>query len=82
METRSELAADYNRLSCQVEDDIVECETVVEEKCEEETAGYTSQTKCSNWPREVCTVSKKPVTKFTPQTECKKVRTSMYFVFV
>merc|ERR1712156_138955 len=31
----------------------------VEEKCEDETSGYTTNTKCSKWPREVCSVSKK-----------------------
>jgi len=55
-----------------VEDDVVECETVVEEKCEDETSGYTTNTKCSKWPKEVCTVEKKPVKKFTPITGCTK----------
>merc|ERR1712106_36197 len=55
-----------------VEDDVVECETVIEEKCEDETSGYTTNTKCSTWPKEVCTVSKKPVKKYTPITGCTK----------
>merc|ERR1712156_925045 len=55
-----------------VEDDVVECETVYEEKCEDETSGYTTNTKCTKWPKEVCSVSKKPVTKFTPITGCTK----------
>merc|ERR1711892_954821 len=42
-----------------VEDDVVECTTEVEEKCEDETSGYTTNTKCSKWPKEVCSVSKK-----------------------
>merc|ERR1712183_539381 len=33
-----------------VEDDVVECTTEVEEKCEDETSGYTTNTKCSKWP--------------------------------
>merc|ERR1712058_9828 len=37
-----------------VEDDVVECTTEVEEKCEDETSGYTTNTKCSKWPKEVC----------------------------
>ena len=41
-----------------MEDDVVECRTEVEEKCEDETSGYTTNTKCSKWPREVCSVSK------------------------
>merc|ERR1711892_204743 len=32
-----------------VEDDVVECTTEVEEKCEDETSGYTTNTKCSKW---------------------------------
>merc|ERR1712072_1447589 len=53
-----------------VEDDVVECTTEVEEKCEDETSGYTTNTKCSKWPREVCSVSKKPVKKYIPITGC------------
>ena len=49
-----------------VEDDVVECRTEVEEKCEDETSGYTTNTRCSKWPREVCRVSKKQVKKYTP----------------
>merc|ERR1711970_886299 len=52
-----------------VDDDVVQCETVYEEKCEDETSGYTTNTKC---PKEVCSVSKKAVTKFTPITGCTK----------
>merc|ERR1711913_188185 len=55
-----------------VEDDVVECTTEVEEKCEDETSGYTTNTKCSKWPKEVCSVSKKPVKKYTPITGCTK----------
>merc|ERR1712032_41034 len=39
-----------------VQDDVVECETVVEEKCEDNTSGYTTTTDCSKWPKEVCKV--------------------------
>jgi len=55
-----------------VEDDVVECETVQDEKCEDKTAGYTSFTKCSKWPREVCKASKKKVKKYSPVTGCTK----------
>ena len=55
-----------------MEDDVVECTTEVEEECEDETSGYTTNTKCSKWPREVCSVSKKPVKKYTPITGCTK----------
>ena len=56
----------------QVQDDVVECTTEVEEKCEDETSGYTTNTKCSTWPREVCSVSKKNVKKYKPITGCTK----------
>jgi len=56
----------------EVEDDVVECETIQDEKCQDETSGYTTFTKCSKWPREVCDVRKKRVTKYTPITGCTK----------
>merc|ERR1712179_303286 len=55
-----------------VEDDVVECKTEFEEKCADETSGYTTNTKCSKWPKEVCSVSKQAVKKFTPITGCTK----------
>merc|ERR1711890_215081 len=55
-----------------VEDDVVTCTTEVEEKCEDETSGYTTNTKCSKWPKEVCSVEKKPVKKYTPITGCPR----------
>merc|ERR1711874_943575 len=55
-----------------VTDDVVSCETIVEEKCEDETSGYTTNTKCSKWPREVCSVSQQNVKKYTPITGCTK----------
>jgi len=57
----------------QVEDDVAECKTVEEEKCEEVKEGYTTVTKCDKWPKEVCTLSKKKVNKYTPDTSCQKV---------
>ena len=35
-----------------MEDDVEECRTEVEEKCEDETSGYTTNTKCTDWPVE------------------------------
>jgi hypothetical protein len=55
-----------------VEDDVVSCKTVEDEKCEDQSEGYTSFTKCSKWPREVCEVTKKSVKKYTPITGCTK----------
>jgi len=56
-----------------VEDDVVECETVQEEKCEDITNGYTTEKKCTKWPKQVCKSEKKNVKKYSPETECKKV---------
>jgi len=56
----------------EVEDDVVTCITVIDEKCEDETSGYTTSTKCHKWPREECSVEKKTVKKYTPITGCTK----------
>ena len=44
-----------------------------EEKCEDVTQGYTTEQKCTKWPKQVCSSQKKTVKKYTPETECKKV---------
>jgi len=56
-----------------VEDDVVNCKTIQEEKCEDVTNGYTTEKKCTKWPKQVCTSEKKNVKKYSPETECKKV---------
>ena len=56
-----------------VEDDVVECNDVQDEKCEDVTQGYTTEQKCTKWPRRECSARKERVTKFTPETECKPV---------
>jgi len=56
----------------EVVDDVVNCETVVEEKCAPEVSGYTTSEKCTKWPKEVCSISKQTVKKFTPITGCSK----------
>merc|ERR1712198_453978 len=48
------------------------CRTPLVKKCDDETSGYTTFTKCSKWPREVCNVQKKSVKKYTPITGCTK----------
>jgi hypothetical protein len=44
-----------------------------DEKCEDVTQGYTTEKKCTKWPRQVCKTEKKQVKKYSPETECKKV---------
>ena len=56
-----------------VEDDVVECQDVQDEKCEDVTQGYTTEQKCTKWPRRECTSRTERVTKYTPETECKPV---------
>jgi len=57
----------------EVVDDVPECKTVVDEKCDEVNSGYTSSQKCSKWPREECSLTKKKSVKYTPITKCNKV---------
>ena len=52
---------------------MVTCETVQDEKCEDITQGYSTEQKCTKWPREVCTSEKQVVLKYSPETDCKKV---------
>merc|ERR1719295_2305726 len=54
----------------EVEDDVPQCRTVEEEKCAEVKEGYTTSLKCDKWPREVCTLEKQQVKKYTPDTSC------------
>jgi len=56
-----------------VVDDVASCRTVQEEKCENVQSGYTTEQKCTKWPREVCTVQKERKEKFNPVTKCEKV---------
>ena len=56
-----------------VEEDKVECETIQEEKCEDVTQGYTTEKKCTKWPKQVCSSNTEQVKKYSPETECKKV---------
>ena len=50
-----------------------EYQTEVEERCEDDTSGYTTSTKGLWWPREECSLSKQQITKFIPLTKCNKV---------
>ena len=56
-----------------VEDDVVNCRDVQDEKCEDVTQGYTTEQKCTYWPRRECDTRSERVTKYTPETECKPV---------
>lgn len=57
-----------------VEDDVVECETIQEEKCVDVTQGYTTEQKCTKWPVKKCKSPRtERVKKYSPETDCKKV---------
>ena len=56
-----------------VQDDVVECVVEQEEKCEDVTQGYTTESKCTKWPVQKCDKQSKNVKKYSPETECKKV---------
>eukprot|EP00095_Tigriopus_kingsejongensis_P001186 maker-scaffold511_size151351-snap-gene-0.23 protein:Tk01186 transcript:maker-scaffold511_size151351-snap-gene-0.23-mRNA-1 annotation:"spt transcription factor family member" len=65
-----------DRLRCEtryheheVEDDVVECETIQEEKCEDVTQGYTTEQKCTKWPKQV----PEETCNLEPQRSCKHV---------
>merc|ERR1711962_1358577 len=54
-------------------DDVIECKHSYSQKCEDVTQGYTTEKKCTKWPKQVCTSAKANVKKYSPETECKKV---------
>merc|ERR1711878_225693 len=43
------------------------------EGCKKVTQGYTTEQKCTKWPRRECSARKERVTKYTPETECKPI---------
>jgi len=57
-----------------VVDDVVDCKTIQEEKCQAVSQGYTTEQKCHKWPKVVCSgPTPTNVIKTTPQTQCTKV---------
>merc|ERR1712032_331819 len=66
----------------EVEDDVVNCESVVEEKCENVLDGILTKLECNtwpvalqecdSWPVEKCSVEKVKVKKTTPDTSCSE----------
>ena len=41
-------------------------------KCKEVTEGYTTREDCDEWPVQRCSIEKKKVKKYTPETKCHK----------
>ena len=56
----------------QVEDDVTNCRTEQMKKCKEVTEGYTTREDCDEWPVQRCSIEKKKVKKYTPETKCYK----------
>ena len=55
-----------------VVDDVPNCQTIKEYKCELVTKGYTKEEECKEWPVQKCTVTSELVKKVTPETSCHK----------
>jgi len=56
----------------EVEDDVTNCRTEQMKKCKEVTEGYTTRQDCDEWPVQRCSIEKKKVKKYTPETKCYK----------
>merc|ERR1712080_745295 len=56
----------------EVEDDVTNCRTEQMTKCREVTSGYVVKEECDDWLVERCTLEKKLVKKYTPETACYK----------
>ena len=56
----------------EVEDDVVSCETVQEDVCQDVVEGYLTSSRCKQFPKEKCSLEKKKVKKVTPDTGCNK----------
>ena len=59
----------------EVEEDVIECETIQEEKCKEadKNCVINCEPICVKLPVKKCNVETKKVKKYTPGTECNKV---------
>ena len=53
-----------------VEDDVTNCKTEQMVKCREVTEGYITRDQCEEWPVQRCSIERKLVKKYTPETKC------------
>ena len=53
-----------------MEDDVTNCKTEQMVKCREVTEGYITKEQCEEWPVQRCSIERKLVKKFTPETKC------------
>ena len=58
-----------------MEEDVAECELVVEEKCQEDATGTgtSRDIKCAEMPTKKCSLKSQPVDKIIPDTSCEKI---------
>ena len=61
----------------QVEEDVVECHSEEEERCEEVVRGYQTRRECSSWPVDRCSVSRVTVERTRPDTSCSSLPTEV-----
>lgn len=61
----------------EVEEDVVNCVVEQMEKCRDVTQGYTTTKVCDKWPVNRCSIDKKTVKKYSPETKCHKVPTEL-----
>ena len=72
-ETVYDTVCETKRKVHNVIDDVVNCKTVEEKKCEDvQGPGFLTEEKCDTWPVEKCTVEKVSVNKTTPETSCRE----------
>lgn len=57
----------------QVEEDVPDCRTENMEKCQDITRGYTTSRECETWPVVRCTLERRIVNKYSPETKCQKI---------
>jgi len=61
----------------QVEDDVTTCKTEMMVKCRDVTEGYVTKEECDEWPVQRCSIERKQVKKYTPETKCHKEPTEI-----
>ena len=61
----------------EIDDDVIHCQTVYDESCENITKGYSTVTDCKKWPKVKCDKKTVATKKSAPVTECKSVPTNI-----
>ena len=64
-------------MAFKVEDDVTNCQTETMVKCHDVTEGYVTKQECDEWLVQRCSIEKKQVKKYTPETKCHKEPTEI-----